>query len=168
MNKSEIGLKIMGQFAKTNSKPEHILDQRLLNFNLFNKLNPKEQNLIEPAIQELVNNGLIYINNRAGGQCLVLTQKGFDEIYQINEEETISKIKSRIMRRFEEQNSRPSHVIQTKWISLYLLKDLNPKEQDFVNLAINELIENELVLFENRSGMDCLVLTEKGFETLYN
>ena len=166
MDKTEIGQKILNRFAETKSKPEHIIDQSWLNFNLFNKLNPKEQDLVEFAIQELVNNKLIYIDNRAGGQCLVLTEKGFNKIYPIDTEQALTQIKSRIMTRFEEQNSRPDDVIQTKWISMYLMQKLNPKEQELVNEAIKQLIQSELVLFENRSGMDCLVLTEKGYETL--
>ena len=43
-------------------------------------LNPKEDALIENAIEKLAKEGLITIEDRHGF-CMVLTQKGFDAIY---------------------------------------------------------------------------------------
>lgn len=48
-----------------------------------------------------------------------------------------------------------------------LIPSLNPKEQELVDKAINDIIDQELISFENRSGMDCLVLQQKGFDLIY-
>lgn len=167
MTQKDISEKIMTRFAETNSKPNHVIDQRWINQSLLRNLNPKEQDLLNPAIDDLINEGLITIDERTGGQCLVLTEKGFDFIYIIDEKETIDSIQSTIFEQFRKTNSRVNHIIQTKWILLSLIPTLNPKEQQFVEKSINDLIENGFILFDNKNGMDCLVLTQKGFDEIY-
>lgn len=157
----------MNRFKETNSKVNHVIDQRWLIHGLLNKLNPKEQELLNPAIGDLVDSNLISIDERAGGQCLVLTQTGFDFIYPIDEQQVIGKIQRAILEQFRKTNSRVNHVIQIKWISMTLIPSLNPKEQELVDKAINDIIDQELISFENRSGMDCLVLQQKGFDLIY-
>jgi len=167
MTQNEISAIIMRRFAETNSKPNHVIDQRWIYHNLLNTLNPKEQELLNPAIDDLVKEKLITIEERAGGQCLVLTEKGYDLIYPIDEQQVIGKIQNVILSEFRKTNSRVNHVIQERWISMSLMPSLNPKEQELVEKSVNELIEKEQISFENRNGMNCLVLQQKGFDLIY-
>lgn len=167
MTATEIGQKILNRFAELNSKVNHIIDERWLNHILLPTLNPKEKDLVNDAIQELINDELVTTDNRAGGFCLVLTQNGYDRIYQVNSVEAIQKIKNRIMRHFEDTNSKPSHIIQERWLTQTLIPSLNPKERELVNAAIQQLIDSNYITYENKNGMNCLVLTQTGYDTLY-
>lgn len=167
MTQKDIANLIMNRFKETNSRANHVIDQRWILHGLLNKLNPKEQELLNPAISDLVDSDLISIDERAGGQCLVLTETAFDYIYPINEQQVIEKIQNAILAEFRKTNSRVNHVLQGRWISQTLIPSLNPKEQELVDKAINEIIDKELISFENRSGMDCLVLQQKGFDLIY-
>jgi predicted transcriptional regulator len=131
------------------------------------QLNPKEQILVNEAINELVQQGLVTTDNRNGTFCVVLTEKGFDHIYPIKENEVINKIGSAILFQFAKLNSKVNHIIDERWIHHNLMKTLNPKEQILVNEAINELVQQGLVTKDNRNGAFCVVLTEKGFNEIY-
>jgi len=54
MTMDDIALLIMERFRVTNSKPNHAIDQRRINFNLLDKLNPREQQLVDGAINWLL------------------------------------------------------------------------------------------------------------------
>lgn len=167
MTATEIGKKILDRFAELNSKVGHIIDERWINHVFLPTLNPKEQAIINDAIQELVRDGLVTTDNRTGAFCLVLTQNGYDRIYQVDNGTSINNIKNLIMQHFEETNSKPSHIIQERWITQTLVPSLNPKERELVNPAIQQLIDNGYITFENKNGMNCLVLTQTGYDTLY-
>ena len=81
MTQIEITEKILDRFVQTNSRPNHVIDERWLNHNLMTKLNPKEQELVTSSIEDLVSRGFIVTENTTGF-CLVLTQLGFDNIYK--------------------------------------------------------------------------------------
>jgi hypothetical protein len=165
MTQQEIASVIMSEFARTNSKPNHIIQERWFTQVLSRRLNPKEQELINPAINDLVNAGLATTDDRHGF-CLVLTEKGFDEIYPIDETKTVEKLCQKILNRFAATNSRVNHTVDYKWINFNLLKELNPKESALVDQAIQKLVEDELITVEDRHGW-CMVLTQKGFDTIY-
>jgi hypothetical protein len=165
MNQKEIANAIMKQFADTNSKPNHIIQERWITQVLLRQLNPKEQEMLNPAINDLVNDGLITVEDRSG-TCLVLTQKGFDTIYQIDEDKTIEKIGRTILKRFADTNSRVNHIIDFHWINMILPKGLNPKEIALIDAAISKLESDDLITTEDRHGF-CMVLTQKGFDTIY-
>ena len=165
MTQQEIANEIMREFARTNSKPNHIIQGRWFSQVFAQKLNPKEQELINPAINDLVNEGLATTDDKIGF-CLVLTEKGFDTIYHIDETQTIKEICSKILNRFIETNSRVNHTIDIRWINFNLTNGLNPKEIALIDNAINKLVSDGLISTEDRHGF-CLVLTQKGFDTIY-
>ncbi len=163
MTQNDIANLIMNQFVETNSKPKHVIQERWINQVLLRQLNAKEQNLINPAINDLVNDGLIKTDDRSGF-CLVLTEKGFDAIYPINEDEVIERIGSIIMQQFADTNSKVNHVVDYRWINFNLSKWLNPKENALIERAIERLVENDLITTEDRHVF-CMVLTQKGFDS---
>lgn len=165
MTKDEIASFILDRFRTTNSKPNHVIEQKWLNFNLIDKLNPKQQLQYEPAVADLVSEELITIEDRFG-PCLVLTQKGFDKIYPVDKDFIKNKIKDKVLDGFRRQNSKPNHSLDQRWINHSLLNELNPKEIAFVDDVIKDLVEDELITTADRFGF-CLVLTEKGFDKIY-
>ncbi|AZA88689.1 hypothetical protein EG349_18885 [Chryseobacterium shandongense] len=165
MTQQEIANEIMNEFARTNSKPNHVIQQRWFTQVLSRKLNPKERELINPAIQDLINTGLATSEDRHGW-CLVLTEQGFEEIYPIDETRTINEIARKIIKHFSETNSQVNHTVDSKWINFNLRKGLNPKEDALVDTAIQKLVSDGFITIEDRHGW-CMVLTQKGFDTLY-
>jgi len=165
MTQQEISNEIMREFAKTNSKPNHIIQDRWFSQVLAGKLNPKEQELINPAITDLVNDGLATRDDRSGF-CLVLTEKGFDAIYPIDEAKTVDDLCKKILTRFAETNSKVNHTVDIRWINSNLTKELNPKEVVLIDTAIDKLVSDGLITTEDRHGF-CMVLTQKGFDIIY-
>jgi len=151
-------------FKVDNSKPNHAFDERWLKREILEKLNPKEQELVNPAIDNLVKEGFITIEDRRGN-CMVLTQKGYEELYPIDREKVINKIGVAILTRFAEQKSRVGHIIDERWINHNLIKKLNPREIELINDAINNIV-NEGFATANNNPFS-LALTKKGFEHIY-
>ena len=129
------------------------------------RYNPKEQELINPAITDLVNDGLATRDDRSGF-CLVLTEKGFDAIYPIDEAKTVDDLCKKILTRFAETNSKVNHTVDIRWINFNLTKELNPKEVVLIDTAIDKLVSDGLITTEDRHGF-CMVLTQKGFDIIY-
>lgn len=156
---------ILNRFRELNSKVDNVVDQKWIQFRLMPQLNPKEQDSVNDAITLLEQNGLIEIAQRAGMLCLVLTQKGFDTIYDNDKEAIIQKIQKDILTQFAHNNSRVGHTLEQKWITLVYMQTLNPVEQKYVQEAVIDLAKQGYICF-NKAGM--LVLTEKGYNTIYS
>ncbi|MBB6239665.1 hypothetical protein HDC90_004323 [Pedobacter sp. AK013] len=167
MSLEKLNARILERFRETKSRPNGILPERWLTQVLLPSLNPKEQTLINDSIKDLVGKDYIVEENKAIGYCLVLTENGYKHIYPINEVQTKQKIKDAINTQFRSQNSKPNHVIQDRWINQVLMQSLNPREQEYLGIAIDEMIEDKSITCENRSGMNCLVLSQAGFDSLY-
>lgn len=80
----------------------------------------------------------------------------------------VNELAQCIMSRFKEINARVDHIIDHRWLQFNFIPSLNPKEQDLVKAAVELLISMGLITQENRAGMYCLVLTKKGFESIYS
>jgi RNA recognition motif-containing protein len=158
---------ILQEFEKCNSKANHILMIKNLNFGLLQKLNPKQQDEFQPAVNNLIDKGfIIYEDATSGPECLRLTELGFEQLYKNSM--PVEQIKSSILKQFENQNSRAGHILMIKNLNFGLLQKMNPKEQGLFNPAIEQLIEEELITYEDgSSGVECLRLTDLGFEQLY-
>jgi hypothetical protein len=57
MNVSEIAKSLMGRFRETNPKVDHAIDQKCIQLQFISDLNPKEQDLVNPVINHLRDNG---------------------------------------------------------------------------------------------------------------
>nr|GFC68564.1 hypothetical protein [Tanacetum cinerariifolium] len=77
---TRIGQSILRQFEKAQARAGHGLPLRMLDGNLFDKLNPKERGLVPTAIQRLVEEGLM-IEREGSLSVLVLTEAGYDKLY---------------------------------------------------------------------------------------
>jgi len=115
----------------------------------------------------LVTDGQITTDNRNGMFSLILTHQGFEDIYPINIESTKKKIGDMILNGFAKQNSKPNHVLDQRWINFSLADKLNPREVELLDDSIEDLKTKAFITTDNRNGMFCLVLTEKGFNHIY-
>ena len=158
---------ILKEFEKQNSRAGHILMLRNLNFGLLQKLNPKQQEQFEPAINSLIEKGfIIFEDGSAGIESLRLTQLGYDSLY--NKSKSVSQIEVLILKEFEKQNSKVGNILMLRNLNFGLFQTLNPKEQNLFEPAVNSLIEKGLITYEDgSSGLGCLRLTELGFDKLY-
>jgi hypothetical protein len=158
--------RIMALFVATKSRPNHALDERQLRFNVYNKLNPKELTEVDQAIDSLTAQGFITTDTRMGMFCLILTEQGYDHIYPLNPQEATDRISLSILAVFARQHARPNHALDYKTLRFGIFDKLPPKEHDLAPAAIEQLITQGLVTEEDRYGK-CLVLTEKGYNGLY-
>jgi hypothetical protein len=72
---------ILARFIAIKAKPNHVIDERWILHSLMPQLNPKEVKCVNAAIDSLVGDGTIEVDNRAGMTCLVLTENGYNLIY---------------------------------------------------------------------------------------
>ncbi|ABG58447.1 hypothetical protein [Cytophaga hutchinsonii] len=154
---------ILERFKKQKSKPNHVIDQGVISHAIFPKLNPKEQDSFNDTLKEMYDEGLILTEQRTGAFCIVLTEKGYDTIYPINEKDAIEKIGKSIMNRFLDTNSRVGHIIDNRWLNYGLTEDLNPKEIDLIDKSISNLIKKEFIV----ASQNGISLAQKGFDNIY-
>lgn len=83
--KQKIAELIFDEFRKTKSRANHIVMMRVFRFSVIPKLNPKEQDLFDDVANELIDNGYITYE-MSSPECLRLTEKGFDYIYDDTED----------------------------------------------------------------------------------
>jgi len=155
---------IMAEFEKTNSKPTHILMMRSLNFGLFKNLNPKQRQEADVAIQSLIDKQYVTYENGGGSDCLRLTDLGFSQLYRNSK--TTEQIGKLVMDAFEKQHSKSGHIVMMRNINHSILQKLNPVEVNLFVDAVNNLINQGLITYE-QEPMECLRLTDKGYKELY-
>jgi len=72
-------------FRATRCKAGHIVMMRNIRHSYQSELNPKEQEKFVDVANKLIDNGYItYEDASCGIECLRLTQKGYDYIYDDN------------------------------------------------------------------------------------
>ena len=156
---------ILSQFEKAKAKPDHILMMKNLRFSIFDKLNPKQQKEAMDAINSLINKKyIIYEDGKNGPECIRLTKLGFENLYL--DSKSKSEIESLIMAEFEKQNSKTGDIVMMRNLNFGLIQNLNPKEIELFEPAVNNLIEKKLITYE-KGNLECLRLTEIGYQELY-
>jgi hypothetical protein len=73
---------ILDQIRKTNSRAGHIVMMRVFHFSVVPKLNPKEQDLFQEAAKDLIDQGILDYE-KTSPECLRLTGKGFENLYNV-------------------------------------------------------------------------------------
>jgi len=158
---------ILKEFEKQNSKAGQILMLKNLNFGLYQRLTPKQQDGLQDAINNLIDSGLIrYEDASSGPECLRLTDLGFSRLYSGSK--TQEQIERLVLKEFEKQKSRAGDIIMLKNLNFGLFQSLNPKESELFEPALNSLIDKGLITYEGeRTGVECIRLTEQGYDNLY-
>ncbi|MCP4347178.1 MAG: hypothetical protein GY795_16830 [Desulfobacterales bacterium] len=150
---------ILNKFRELNAGENHVIPPRWLGLFYFPTLNPKEKEVFEKAIEELINEKLIVPVN----DTIKLTKKGVDKIYPDYETSPKEKIKNDILDKFREIKAGENHVIPPRWLGLIYFPTLNPKEKMVFDETIEELITDGIVL----SARDTIKLTPKGVKEIY-
>jgi len=75
------------------------------------------------------------------------------------------KILKDIFAKFREIKANVGHTLPPRWLSLYYYPSLNPKEQEFLEIAIKELGDDNFVEYTGKK--DNLRLKEKGYDEIY-
>ena len=70
------------------------------------------------------------------------------------------------MHQVEEQNCRANDVVPMRYWYFTFLRSLNPKEQDMFEECVNELVNEGKIIYE-KELLECLRLTQKGYDGLY-
>jgi hypothetical protein len=86
----EITELIFDAFRKNNCKTGQIVMMRQIQFGLLDKLNPKEKELFVPVFNALIFLGY-YTYESGGSDCIRLTEKGYDYIYDDDKVELMLK-----------------------------------------------------------------------------
>ena len=160
-SKEELKNTIMHQFEEQNCRANDIVPMRYWYFTFLRSLNPKEQDMFEECVNELVNEGKI-IYEKEVLECLRLTQDGYEDLYKVRAD---SQLEDEIMNRFP-TNCRVGDIIRLSTMLTELRKELNPKEYDKMIDIINGLIAKGYISYE-KTPFECLRLEEKGFEYIY-
>jgi hypothetical protein len=158
---------ILNEFEKANCKPTHILMMRNFNFGLLKNMNPKQKEQFALAVQSLIDKGFVtYEDATSGPECLRLTELGFENLY--SNSLSVEQIETLVLKEFEQQNSKSGHILTMKNLNFGLLSTFNPKEKELFAPAVNNIIEQGFITYEREnSPMECLRLTDLGYEKLY-
>ncbi|MED5514333.1 hypothetical protein [uncultured Pseudoalteromonas sp.] len=146
---------IMEQFKIQKSDSGEALNVRGFMLNVVPRWNPKQQDLLERAVEELASSGLI--EDREGTPFL--TQQGVDYLYP----DIGDSIKVAILDFFAKANARAGHAFNTRSFMHTEVLNWNPKQKHGLEPAMKSLIEEGLIE-ENERGY---FLTEAGFNSIY-
>lgn len=145
---------ILGHFADGRSKAGDVLHAG--SFSMRRRSwNPKQQDAYDSGVQELAADGMVEINSGS----VVLTEKGVEFIYP----EVGSSVRDAILSCFAEGNARAGHALNWGVIRYRYANSWNPKQHAALSSVIDELTVDGLVEEKN----SCLLLTQKGEETIY-
>lgn len=172
MNKKKIidnlAENLMNKFKEDNAKVDHTIDPKWIRFSFADSLPINEKDLVNDAAQKLVDEGLVIVTKRLGMDCLTLTQKGFESIYNNDEKEVIEKITKDILRKFKQSKCRIGEVLSHRWLELKYRLSLNPVEKDLYPKAIENLVNNEYINFQQNGSSYVLILQPKGYDYIYS
>lgn len=154
---------IMSQFEKQNSQTGGVIMMRVLNNGILRTLNPKQQDEAINTINSLIERE--FITYEKNHDCLRLTEVGFQSLYKNSK--SSNDIEKLILNAFERQNSRSNDILIIRSLNHTIFKNLNPIEKNLIEDAVNNLINKGFIKYEDKSGPDCLRLTELGYENLY-
>lgn len=130
-------------------------------------------------IRELTINNLCKETFIIGNLVLELTQHGKDIIQQhksylkyIETEQKrkrlmMNKLQEIVFDEFRKAKARANHIVPMRKFHFSVIPNLTPPEQDIFNDAVNELINQEFINYE-KEGPECLRLTEKGYNRIYD
>lgn len=155
----------MSQFEKQSSKTGDIIPMRVLNNGILRTLNPKQQDEALNSINSLIDKRFISYE-KGVLECLKLTELGFQSLYKNSK--SVNDIEKLILDAFEKQNSRANDMLMFRNLNHSIFKNLNPIEKNLIEEVVNNLQEKGFVIYEDAStGVECLRLTDLGFENLY-
>ena len=159
MTKEQIKSLIMDEFRRANCKVGHCVPVRNFSNGFMRRLNPKEQDLANVALDELLEEGIIEYKSGTL-EAFALTQLGFDGLYDCRSDDELEEI---VFSMFRRMNCRVGQGFMMRSLQNEY-HQLNPVEQERFNELLDQLVENGFI---EPSGNDFIKLTRKGFDRIY-
>ena len=156
----------MTLFRERKLRPTHLLDMRLMNASLLDRLNPAEQELVTEAFATLEARQLVTMSEAMGHPALTLTQQGYDYLYPQSEEQATMQAEKAVLGRFKATLAGQGHGLPWRFLFSELEKRLTAKEMDSVEAAIAHLVAQGL-LEDTTIHQRVLTLTGAGADQLY-
>jgi predicted transcriptional regulator len=150
---------ILNHFKERNVGAGHVLSPRWLPFFYLPQLTPTERKAVRPAIEELINEGLLQRVPRS----LQLTAKGGDLLYPDEGMAPKDVVKQGILKQFKDMRAKENQVVPSLWLSTLYFSSLNPKQRAVYQEAIKEMIKDGIVALE----WNTIKITGKGTEIIY-
>lgn len=152
---------ILNEFRENNCQAGHCIMARSFQLNLYNSLNPQEQELFNPAMDSLLRDGLVEYKD-GNTNCLFLTAKGFTGLYPCKSDKELEQL---ILDLFAKQNCRVGEGFMTRIYELQVLDKLNPVEKMRIQIVLANLLNNNVItMSEDRNFMK---LGQKGYDLIY-
>ncbi|GEM_PF-685461 len=150
---------ILNHFKERNMGANQVLSPYWLPSVYLPQLTPAERQAVRPAIEELVNDGLLQRVQRS----LKLTVKGGDLLYPDMGMAPKDVVKQGILKQFQEMGAKENQVVPSLWLSTLYFSSLNPKQRAVYQEAIKEMIDDGIVALD----WDTIKITGKGTEIIY-
>ena len=152
-------------FRETNCKVGHSVLMRNVRQRVRERLNPKEEELLDKILQRQIEEGY-YTYESEPLECLKLTQKGFDHIY-LNHTKSVRQLEEIIFGLFRESRCKVRHTVLMRTLRTRIRGKLNPKEKVLLDEILDKHIEEGYYTYESGPLGECLKLTQKGFDHIY-
>ena len=153
-------------FRESNCKAGNILPMRNVRQRVRERLNPKEEELLSEVLQRQIEEGYYTYESGPLGECLKLTQKGFDHIY-LNHTKSIRQLEEIIFDLFRESRCRVGHTVPMRTLRTRIRGKLNPKEEVLLDEILGKHIGEGYYTYESGPLGECLKLTQKGLDHIY-
>ena len=153
-------------FREGNCKVGHSVLMRNVRQRVRERLNPKEEELLDKILQRQIEEEYYTYESGPGGGCLKLTQKGFDHIY-LNHTKSIRQLEEIIFDLFRESRCKVGHIVLMRTLLARIRGKLNPKEEVLLDEILGKHIEEGYYTYESGPLGECLKLTQKGFDHIY-
>ena len=151
-------------FRQKKCKAGQIVMIREVRLGLMQNLNPNEQEELQDVLQRLESQG--YFTYESDGlECLRLTQKGYDNIYK-SSSMLESELEELLFDLFRQKKCKAGQIVMIREVRLGLMQNFNPKEQEELQDVLQRLESQGYFTYES-DGLECLRLTQKGYERIY-
>lgn len=142
-------------FADCRADAGHALSDSAFYHQRMSQWNPKQQDALEAALNELISEGLV----ESKGQSIFLTDQGVEAIYP----DAGDSVREAILSSFADSHARAGHALNARAFFHQQMMSWDPKQKAALDTIIAQLVSEGLV--EQRDGN--LFLTAKGADAIY-
>jgi hypothetical protein len=150
--KDELKQDYLDEFASQRVKVGGMIFPVQLNATRFRKLVREERALQDVAERELVDEGLMTIENNTSLAGFRLTQLGYDTIYTTTAKQAEDHITKLIFERFASLTAKAGEGFALMDLTRNdFLKNLNPKEETYIQHTLDELQKSGRISLKERA-----------------
>jgi hypothetical protein len=146
---------ILGFFKERKAEAGHALHTPAFYHQRMSRWNPKQKDSLNPAIQQLVSEGLAEFKN----ETVFLTENGVNHIYP----EVGNSVRQDILGFFAASKADVGYVLHAQAFYHQRMSHWNPKQHKAFEKTVNELAEEGLIEIVG----DNITLTKRGVDSIY-